>query len=222
MPLKFMGKKLGMTNLFDDKGDIIPCTVISVEPNVVVQVKTKETDGYTAIQTGCQKITTKSEETLQRRVTKPLRGHFQKAGVQPHRYLQESKIENPEAYTIGQEIGIDVFANVAFVDITGTSIGKGFQGVMKQYNFGGMRATHGTGPVHRSAGSTGNRSTPGRTFPGRKRPTRMGGEQVTVQNLKVIQVDTEEKILVIQGCVPGPRNGLVTIRPAVKKGSAKS
>jgi large subunit ribosomal protein L3 len=217
MALKLMGKKLGMTNIFDKDGNIVVCTIIQVEPNVVVQIKTKEKDGYTAIQTGYGKVVTKNEKTVEKRVTKPLLGHFKKANVAPCRHLAESRIENTDEYTLGQEIGVSTFAPDSYVDATAISIGKGFQGPMKLHNFSGMRATHGAGPTHRHLGSTGMRSSPGRCFPGGKRASHMGHEKVTVQNLKVLEVNEEDNLIVVKGSVPGPKNGLVTLSKAVKR-----
>lgn len=217
MPLKLMGKKLGMTSLFDKDGNSIVCTVIQVEPNVVVQVKTKETDGYTAIQTGYEKIKAKNERTIENRVTKPLLGHFKKANVSPRRHLIESRIDNAADFQVGQEIGVNIFSGETFLDATATSIGKGYQGPMKLHNMSGMRATHGAGPTHRHLGSTGMRSTPGRCFPGGRRASHMGHETVTVQNLKVVEVNEAENLIVVKGSIPGPKNGIVTLTKAIKK-----
>lgn len=217
MALKLMGKKLGMTHLFDEKGNIIVCTVIEVEPNVVVQIKTKEKDGYSAIQTGYGKVTAKKPQTIEKRVTKPRMGHFKKAGLEPRRNLAESRMENTEEYSIGQEIGVGAFSEILFIDATAISIGKGYQGAMKLHNFGGMKASHGTGPTHRHLGSTGNRSTPGRCFPGGKRASHMGAKQVTVQSLQVVEVKEQDNLIVVKGSVPGPRNGLVTLTQAIKR-----
>lgn len=220
MALKLMGKKRGMTMLFDDKGQSIVGTVIEVEPNVVTQIKTKDTDGYAAIQLGFEKVKVKDPRTIDRRVTKPLRGHYKKASVEPRKYLAESRLENVDGYTIGQEIGVGALADFPFVDATGISKGKGYQGVMKKFHFAGGPASHGSG-FHRHAGSTGMRTTPGRCFPGGKRASRMGYEQITVQNLEVVKVDADENIIVVKGQVPGPRNGLVYLSQAVKKPNAK-
>lgn len=217
MALNLMGKKRGMTQLFDEDGSVIVCTVIEVEPNVVVQVKTDETDGYKAVQTGFEKITTKDPRTVEKRVSKPLMGHFKKASVEPRRILCESRTDSKEELAVGQEFGVEIFKDVAYIDATGVSIGKGFQGGMKLHNFSGMKATHGTGPVHRSLGSTGNRSTPGRCFPGGKRASHMGNRQVTTQGLRVVKVDEENQLILVKGAVPGPRNGVITLRKAKKK-----
>lgn len=220
MALKLMGKKRGMTMLFDDKGHTIVGTIIEVEPNVVTQIKTKDTDGYTAIQLGFEKVKVKDPRTMDRRVAKPQRGHYTKAAVEPRRYLAESRLEDVENYTVGQEIGVAVFAELAFVDATGVSKGKGYQGVIKLHNYAGGPASHGSS-FHRHAGSRGMRTTPGRVFPGGKAASHMGHEQKTVQNLEVVKVDAEENIIVVKGQVPGPRNGLVYLSQAVKKPHAK-
>lgn len=217
MSQQLMGKKRGMTQVFDEQGNLIACTVIEVEPNVVTQIKTVETDGYTAVQTGFDKIKGKRQETIDKRAGKPMLGHFKKSGAAPRRSLVETRTDNTDQYTLGQEIGVDVYDDIKYVDVTAVSIGKGYQGVMKLHNFAGCPASHGTGPIHRSVGSTGNRSTPGRCFPGGERASHMGHRQVTVQSLKIIQIDKDENIIVVKGAVPGPKNCLVTMKPAVKK-----
>lgn len=214
--VKLMGKKRGMIQLFDDKGRLVPCTVIEVEPNVVTQIKTEETDGYNAIQLGFEQIKTKDSRTLERRVSNPLLGHFKKSSVAPRRYLAESRLDKVEEYALGQEVGLEVFVEGEYIDATGVSKGKGFQGVIKRHNFAGGPASHGSG-FHRHGGSTGMRSTPGRCLPGQKMAGHMGSEQVTVQNLKILSVDTAENIIVVEGAVPGANNGLVYISPAIKR-----
>lgn len=216
MKLRLMGKKRGMTQLFDDKGNIIVCTVIEAEPNVVTQVKTKESDGYEAIQLGFSKVKGKSQYTIDARTPKPQLGHFKKAQVEPRVHLQESRMEKASDYALGQEISVAAFKEIGFVDATAVSKGKGYQGVIKRHGFSGGPASHGSG-FHRHAGSTGMRSTPGRGLPGGKKAGQMGNERVTIQNLKVVMVNEEDHLIVVQGQVPGPRNGLVTISPAVKK-----
>lgn len=222
MALTLMGKKRGMMQLFDDKGNVVVCTVIQAEPNVVTQVKTKEKDGYTAIQLGFEEIKGKTQYTIDKRTGKPQLGHFKKAGVKPRRFLVESKVDvdSVETYSLGQEIGLDIFNEVEFVDATAISKGKGYQGVMKRHHFAGGPASHGSG-FHRHAGSTGMRSTPGRGLPGGKKAGHMGLEQVTVQNLEVVKVDLENQVLLIKGQVPGPRDGLVYIKQAEKKQAKK-
>lgn len=220
MPLKLMGKKRGMTQVFDDQGNAIACTVIEAEPNVVTQVKTKENDGYTAIQLGFEKIVVKDPRTIAKRSSKAMRGHFQKGGVEPRRYVAEARLESIEGYNVGQEISVAEFAEIGFIDACGMSKGKGYQGVMKKFHFAGGPASHGSG-FHRHAGSTGMRSTPGRCLPNGKRASHMGYEQVTVQNIRVVAVYPEENVIIVEGQVPGPRNGLVYITPAIKKATAK-
>lgn len=221
MTLKFMGKKKGMTQLFDENGNIVVCTVIEAEPNVVVQIKTKETDGYSAIQVGFDKVRGKKSETISARTGKPLEGHYKKASAEPRRFLKESRIEKTDDYTVGQELSLELFSDVAFIDVTAFSIGKGYQGVMKLYNFAGGPASHGSG-FHRHAGSTGMRSTPGRCLPGGKRASHMGDDKRTVQNLKVVRVLPDENLLIVKGSVPGAKGSLVTFAPAVKlQGKAK-
>jgi len=221
MTLKFMGKKKGMTQLFDKDGNIVVCTVIQAEPNVIVQVKTKETDGYSAVQIGFDEVRGKRAETVLARTGKPLAGHFEKASVKPRRFLKESRVKNPEEYTAGQELTLEHFLDVDFVDMTAYSKGKGYQGVMKLHNFSGGPASHGSG-FHRHAGSTGMRSTPGRCFPNGKRASHMGDDKITVQNLKVVRVVPEDNLLIVKGSVPGPQGSLVCFSPAVKlQGKAK-
>lgn len=216
MSLKFMGKKRGMIQLFDDQGNVKVCTVIETEPHVVAQVKTKDTDGYTAIQLGFEEVKTKDPRTVEKRVSKPIFGHFKKNSIAPRRYLLESRLENVTEYSVGQEINLDVFEGIEFVDATAVSKGKGYQGVIKLHNFSGGPASHGSG-FHRHAGSTGMRSTPGRCLPGGKRASHMGFEKVTVQNLKVAMIIKEDNVIILEGAVPGPKNGLVTLSAAVKK-----
>lgn len=218
--LKLMGKKRGMMQMFDDQGNVVVCTVIEAEPNVVTQIKTVENDGYNAIQLGYGKVVTKDPRTVEKRVTKPLRGHYQKAGVEARSHLAESRMESVAEYTVGQEIGVSVFAETEFVDAVAMSKGKGYQGVMKKYNFAGGPAAHGSS-FHRHAGSTGMRSTPGRCLPGGPRASHMGYEKVTVQNIKVVAVHPEENVILVKGQVPGPRNGLVYLTAATKKRVAK-
>lgn len=221
MALTMMGKKRGMMQLFDKKGNVVVCTVIQAEPNVVTQVKTKEIDGYTSVQLGFEKVVGKTQYTIEARTGKPRAGHFKKAGVEPRRHLLESRTDSQEEYSLGQEIGVDIFSEVEFVDATAISKGKGYQGVMKRHHFAGGPASHGSG-FHRHAGSTGMRSTPGRGLPGGKKAGQMGNERITVQNLQVIKVDPANNLILVKGQVPGPRNGLVYLRQAVKKKSKKS
>lgn len=220
MALTMMGKKCGMMQLFDEKGNAIVCTVIQAEPNVVTQIKTKETDGYNAVQLGFDKVKGKTQYTIDARTRKPQRGHFKKAGVEARRHLKESRIDPGADFSLGQEINVNIFEGVEFVDATAISKGKGYQGVMKRHNYAGGPASHGSG-FHRHAGATGMRSTPGRGLPGGKKAGHMGSEQVTVQNLQVVKVDPENHLIVVKGQVPGPRNGLVYLSEAIKKSAKK-
>lgn len=220
MALTFMGKKRGMIQLFDEKGNVVVCTVIEAEPNVVTQIKTKETDGYAAVQLGFDKVTGKTEKTIEARTGKPRLGLFKKVGVEPRRVLLESRVESTDDYAVGQEVSVDLFSDVEFVDATAVSKGKGYQGVMKRHNFAGGPASHGSG-FHRHAGSTGMRSTPGRGLPGGKKAGQMGREKVTVQNLRVVMVKPEDHVIVVKGQVPGPKNGLVYLTQSKKKQNAK-
>lgn len=213
--LTLLGIKRGMTQKFDDKGNVTPCTVIEVEPCVVVQLKNKEKDGYTALQLASQKIIVNREETLARRTSKPLLGHFKKANVAPRKHLKESRIADTADYTVGQEIGVAIFNDVEYVDTRARSKGKGYQGVIKRHHYAGGPASHGSG-FHRHAGSTGMRSSPGRCLPGGKKAGHMGSEFVTTQNLKVIEVNEKDNVLLVKGAVPGPVGGLVEVTAAVK------
>jgi large subunit ribosomal protein L3 len=202
-----LGKKLGMTQLFTEEGKVVPVTVIEAGPCVVVQKKTAETDGYNAIQVGFGEI----REKL---VNKPTKGHFGKGGVRPLRYVKEFRIENVDDYQLGQEITAEVFAAGESVDVIGTSKGKGFAGGIKRHGFHRGPMAHGS-KYHRRPGSLGAKG-PARVFKGRKLPGRMGGERVTVQNLEVIRVDKERNILLIKGAVPGPKQGLLIVKNAIK------
>lgn len=207
--MAILGKKIGMTQIFED-GKVVPVTVIEAGPNFVLQTKTTENDGYVAIQVGF-------DEKREKNTTKPLMGIFNKAGVKPQRFVRELRVDSVDAYALGQEIKVDILAGVEFVDITGTSKGKGTAGVMKRHNFHGNRATHGVSRNHRLGGSIGNSSTPGEVYKGRKMAGRMGNEKVTVQNLKVVRVDVENNLLLVKGAVPGAKNGYLTIKAALKK-----
>ena len=214
MALKMMGKKKGMTRLFDENGNHVVCTLIVAEPNLVSQIKRKESDGYQAVQLCACKVKSRKN------ISKPLQGHFKKAGIEPRRHLIESRIDNVDDFQIGQSVGVDYFNDVSHVDIQGVSKGKGYQGVMKRHHFAGGPASHGSG-FHRHAGSTGMRSTPGRCLPGVKKAGRMGGDVVTVQNLRVVKIDEEKNIVLVEGAVSGPINGLVYLTKAIKKVNKK-
>lgn len=220
MELELQGRKRGMTQAFDDEGNVIPCTVIELENNVVSQVKTVENDGYNAVQMGFEKIKCGDPRTVEKRIGKPRSGHFKKNGLEPRRFLCESRVRDPASYTVGQEFGVASFKVGDFVDVAGVSKGKGYQGVMKLHGFSGFPSSHGAGPVHRHAGSTGQRSTPGRCFPGGKRAGRMGGDNLTIQSLRVVAVDEGKNLLVVKGAVPGARNGLLRIAASIKKAKA--
>ena len=211
MSLTLIGQKKGMAQIFDQEGKLIVCTVILAEPNVVLQIKRKETHGYNGLRLAGQPLSPSKGA----RMCKPQKGEFAKVQVEPCRVIRESRVEDVDSYQVGQKIDASLFANVGFVDVEGVSKGKGFQGVMKLYNMAGGPGAHGSG-FHRHMGSTGMRSTPGRCFPGGKRPSRMGGDQQTVQNLRVVAI--KGNLLLVEGAVPGARSGTVFIRASVKKG----
>ncbi len=205
-----LGRKLGMTQVFDAGNRVVPVTVIEAAPNVVTQVRTPDRDGYAAIQLAYGEIDP-------RKVVKPLRGHFERAGVPPRRNLVELRTSDATTYTVGQEVTAEVFGAGAAVDVVGTSKGKGFAGVMKRHGFAGKPASHGTERKHRSPGSIGGCSTPGRVFKGLRMAGRMGHARTTTQNLTVHSVDAERGLLLVKGAVPGPTGGLVLVRSAVKR-----
>lgn len=217
---RLMGKKRGMIQLFDKSGAIVPCTVIHVEPNVITQLKTENVDGYNALKLGYDEIKVNDARTISSRSSKPLRGHYQKAGVQPHKHLHEVRVDSTEGFAVGAKLSLELFKDVGLVDVIGISKGKGYQGVMKLHNFSGGPKSHGSG-FHRHAGSTGMRTSPGRCLPGGKRASHMGDNRVTVQNLKVVSVDIDNNLIMVEGAVPGTRNGLVFISTAKKKRNKK-
>ena len=204
-----LGTKLGMTQVFDDEGRIVPVTVVKAGPCVVTAVRTDERDGYAAVQLGYGEIDP-------RRVTRPVAGHFAAAGVTPRRYLVELRTADASEYTLGQEVTAETFAAGQLVDVTGKSKGKGTAGVVKRHGFKGLSASHGTQRKHRSPGSIGGCATPGRVFKGLRMAGRMGNERVTVQKLAVHAVDTERGLLLIKGAVPGAAGSLVVVRSAAK------
>ena len=205
-----LGKKLGMTQVWDENNRLVPVTVVEITPNVVTQVRTPEVDGYSAVQIAYGQIDP-------RKVNKPAAGHFDKAGVTPRRHLTEVRTADAGEYTAGQELTVDtVFEAGQLVDVVGTSKGKGFAGVMKRHNFKGVSASHGAHRNHRKPGSIGASSTPSRVFKGMRMAGRMGGERVTVLNLKVHSVDAEKGLLLVKGAVPGARGRIVFVRNAVK------
>jgi large subunit ribosomal protein L3 len=205
-----LGEKLGMTQVYDDEGRIVPVTVVQAGPCVVTQVRSSESDGYNSVQLGFGQIDP-------RKVNKPLQGHFEKAGVTPRRYLVELRTDDATEYTLGQEILVSAFEAGQKIDVTGTSKGKGFAGVMKRHGFKGLGAGHGVKRKHRSPGSIGGCATPGRVFKGVRMAGRMGHERNTIQNLTIHAVDADKGLLLIKGAVPGPNGGLILVRNAVKK-----
>ncbi len=205
-----LGEKLGMTQIFDDQARAIPVTVIKAGPCHVVQIKTIDTDGYSAIQIAFGEIRPKL-------VNEPTKGHFAKAGVEPTRHLVEIRVEEPNQYKLGQEIKIaDVLSQGGLADVTGISKGKGFQGVMRRHGFAGLGAAHGTHKKHRAPGSIGACSTPARVFKGTKMAGRMGNDQVTTLNLQIVGIDSERDLLLLRGAVPGANGSLILVREAVK------
>ncbi|MBT0565764.1 50S ribosomal protein L3 [Williamsia sp. CHRR-6] len=206
-----LGTKLGMTQVFDENNRVVPVTVVKAGPNVVTQIRTPETDGYTAVQLAYGAIDP-------RKVTKPVAGQFEKAGVTPRRHIAEIRLLDASDYTVGQELTAEIFADGATVDVTGISKGKGFAGVMKRHGFAGLGASHGAHRVHRAPGSIGGCATPGRVFKGMRMAGRMGNERVTTQNLTVHKVDADNGLLLIKGAIPGRKGGVVIIRDAVKGG----
>jgi len=209
-----IAQKVGMTRLFTAEGEHVPVTVLKVDNCQVVAVRTQEKDGYTAVQLGSGTAKVKN-------VPKPMRGHYAKAKVEPKRKLVEFRVSADALIEVGAEMSVEHFVTGQFVDVTGTSIGKGFAGGMKRWNFGGLRATHGVSVSHRSLGSTGNRQDPGKTFKNKKMAGHLGDERVTTQNLRVVQTDAERGLIMIRGAIPGAPGGWVLIRDAVKKKQPK-
>jgi len=205
-----IARKLGMTRVFDAEGAHVPVTVLQVDKCEVVAIHTAEKDGYTAVQLGVGAAKVKN-------VSKPMRGHFAKAKVEPKKKLVEFRVDPDALIEIGAELSVEHFVPGQFVDVTGTTIGKGFAGAMKRWNFGGLRATHGVSVSHRSHGSTGNRQDPGKTFKNKKMAGHLGVERVTIQNLKVVSVDADRGLILVKGAVPGHDEGWVLVRDAVKK-----
>jgi large subunit ribosomal protein L3 len=209
MDKAIIGKKVGMTQIFDDNGKVVPVTVIEAGPCVVVQKKSEEHDGYTSVQLGFQDI-------QERKLTKPELGHLKKGSVPLKKHLKEFKLSNADELNVGDELKADVFAEGDRVDVTGTSKGKGFAGVIKRFGAQRTPTSHGGGPVHRHAGSMGSGTDPSRIFKGKIGAGHMGAEQVTVQNLDVVKVDTELNLIAVRGAVPGPKGGLVYLKNTVK------
>ena len=204
-----IGKKMGMTQIFDENGKVVPVTVVDAGPCTVVQKKTVESDGYVAVQLGYGDISAK-------KVSKPAKGHFDKADVAPKRTLREFRLDDISAMNVGDILKADVFAVGDRIDVVGTSKGKGYAGAIKRWNQHRLRESHGTGPVARHAGSMGSCSTPSRVFKGKRLPGHLGAERVTIQNLKVVKVDAENNLIAIKGAIPGPKGSVVCISDSVK------
>ena len=205
-----IGRKVGMTQIFDEKGNVIPVTVVELGPCTVTQKKTVENDGYNAVQIGF-------EDKKVTRSNKPMKGHFDKANVAPKKILKEFRLEDDSALNVGDIIKADIFAAGEKVDVVGTSKGKGTAGAIKRWNFSRLKETHGTGPVARHAGSLGACSDPSRVFKGKKLAGHLGAERVTIQNLDVVKVDAENNLIAIKGAIPGPKKGIVMVVNSVKK-----
>lgn len=204
-----IGKKMGMTQIFDENGKVVPVTVVEAGPCTVVQKKTVESDGYVAVQLGYGDISAK-------KVSKPAKGHFDKADVAPKRTLREFRLDDISAMNVGDILKADAFAVGDRIDVVGTSKGKGYAGAIKRWNQHRLRESHGTGPVARHAGSMGSCSTPSRVFKGKRLPGHLGAERVTIQNLKVVKVDAENNLIAIKGAIPGPKGSVVCISDSVK------
>ena len=204
-----IGKKIGMTQIFDENGKVVPVTVVEAGPCVVSQKKTVENDGYAAVQIGFGDLKA-------HKVKKPMAGHFARANVAPKRTLREFRFDDIDAYNVGDLVKADVFAAGDKVDVTGTSKGKGYAGVIKRWNFQRLKESHGSGPVARHGGSIGSCSDPSRVYPGKKMAGHLGSERVTVQNLQVVKVDAENNLIAIKGAIPGPNGGTVVIHDTVK------
>jgi len=211
MKKAIIGKKVGMTQIFDEAGKVVPVTVIEAGPCTVVQKKTAEKEGYSAIQLGFADI-------KDRKLSKPERGHLTKAGVAPLKYLKEFRLEDAESLSVGDHVKADTFAEGDKIDVTGTSRGKGFAGVVKRHGAAIQKRSHGGGPVHRHAGSMGSSATPAKIRKGKNMPGHMGVDQVTVQNLDVVKVDPELNLIAVRGAIPGPRGGIVYLKSTVKNG----
>jgi len=205
-----MAKKLGMTQLFADDGTQIPVSVLQMMSHTVLGVRRLEKDGYTALQVGCC-------ELKSNKVTKPLKGHYEKIGQAPKRHVREFRVDEQNLLEVGSEIDLSHFREGGYLDISGITIGKGFAGGMKRHGFGGLRASHGVSVSHRSHGSTGNRQDPGKVFKNKKMAGHMGARQITKQNLYIQKIDLESGLIFVKGAVPGPKGGLLSLRDAVKK-----
>ena len=209
MQKAIIGKKIGMTQIFDENGKVIPVTVVEAGPCTIVQKKTVENDGYAAVQMGYGDV-------KPQRLNKPEKGHFAKADVAPKKTLKEFRLDNSDALNVGDVVKADTFAVGDSVDVSGTSKGKGFAGAIKRHNQHRLKETHGTGPVHRQAGSMGACSSPSRIYKGKGMPGHMGAEAVTVQNLEIVKIDVENNLIAVKGAIPGPKGGIVAIVVSVK------
>ncbi|MHC9641060.1 50S ribosomal protein L3 [Corynebacterium diphtheriae] len=207
-----LGTKLGMTQIFDEDNRVIPVTVVEAGPCVVTQIRTVETDGYNAIQIAYGEIDP-------RKANKPAAGHFKKAGVTPRRHVAEIRMDDVSGYELGQDVTVEIFEGINFVDVTGTTKGKGYAGAMKRHGFAGQGAAHGNQAAHRRVGGIGACATPGRVFKGTRMAGRMGSDRVTTQNLKVQKIDADANLILINGAIPGVRGGIVTVKTAVKGGA---
>ena len=207
-----LGRKLGMTQIFDEENRVVPVTVVEAGPCVVTQIRTAETDGYSAIQIAYGEIDP-------RKAKKPQAGHYKKAGQNPRRHVAEIRMDDTSAYELGQEVTVNIFEGDTFVDVAGTTKGKGYAGAMKRHGFAGQGAAHGNQASHRRVGSIGGCATPGRVFKGTRMAGRMGGNRVTTQNLKIQRIDGDSNLLLIKGAIPGAKGSLVTVKTAVKGGA---
>ena len=204
-----IGKKIGMTQIFDEVGNVIPVTVIEAGPCVVTQKKTGETDGYEAVQLGFI-------DAKEKQLTKPAKGHFAKAGVAAKKHLKEFRLEDCSALNVGDAVTVETFAIGDKIDVTGTTKGRGYTGAIKRWNHHTLCSTHGVGPIHREVGSMGANSTPSRVFKNKKMAGQYGNEQVTILNLRVVKIDAEKNLIAVKGAIPGAKNGIVFLRDSVK------
>lgn len=213
MSVGILGNKIGMTQIFDEKGCAIPVTLIKVGPCIITQIKEVSTDGYNAVQLGYKMITKEIDPNKKNLLNKPQLGHFKKAGAPFCKYVREYSVDEPSSFLLGQQIDVNNFSLGQFVDVSGKSIGKGFAGTIKKYNFSRGPMTHGS-KNHRPPGSIGAGTTPGRVYPGKRMPGRMGAKNVTVKGIKILKIDSTENILVVKGAVPGKPGNLVSIKPS--------
>jgi large subunit ribosomal protein L3 len=211
-PIALIGRKLGQTTFIEESGRAVHATLLQVGPCVVIQKKTVEKEGYHALQLGFG-------ERKEKHTTKPMAGHFKKSGATPKRILREVRVQDANIYQVGQSLGVDIFASVKFVDVTGVSKGKGFQGAVRRHGFKGGAGAHGS-MHHRQPGGIGASSDPSRVFPGTRMPGHMGVDKITLLNLRVVKVDAEKNLLFVAGAIPGADNGVVTVRPSIKKAVA--